>query len=417
MEPTDDPHLQELRREVWYLPHVRIAIFKELVKSLPPEQCDFAFIRSYLTLNKATCLDLTPLLYDLIILDQFPWHCPDEERKRAYAAGVHTINMTGGIPLCVRWESFADMLEFFPNANTIVFGSGDIVFEKKGSRWERPNTFFITETVWVARDGSIKDTIPFFPIDKIHYQVARMLCTGWCEEGVRPFIVQEDGEIDIPEAFLQPVRHFSVRPRPQEHDDWLTILEHRAANGVRTDCVLWTMADGEETNVLPRLAQAVPSTLRSLSLEVGSVGPLSVTLDTLMDIIDDDHFPNLERLILRIYFYPGAMRDAEATEAWRRGLTNPDWTTNKLPPKLKISVNLMLYTHFMNDPSDEVAATQDMFDALPLLWIENARRKLGESRKDCLFVHTFLQNDSREQPFDPPSVVARLKDALLGPNP
>lgn len=78
MEAASSANLQELRRRVWYLPHVCVAIFEELVKSLGPEDCHFDFLRPYLTLDKATCLDLAPMLYDYIILDQFPWHCPDE---------------------------------------------------------------------------------------------------------------------------------------------------------------------------------------------------------------------------------------------------------------------------------------------------------------------------------------------------
>lgn len=322
--------------------------------------------------------------------------------------------MTGGIPLCVRWESFPDMLEFFPNAHTIVFGSGEIVFDKKGSRWERPNTFLVSEMVWIAKDGSVMGAVPFFPIDKFDYNLVRMLNTGWREEGARPFSVQENGQLNISDVFLQPVRHFVVRPNPQEHDDWLTILERRAAIGVPTNSVLWMMANGEERSVLPLLAQAAPKTLGSLSLEISPVEPLSVTLDTIMNVIDDEHFPNLGRLLVRLHCYHGVMRDAEARH---RGLADPEWMTNKPPSKLKIDVDLVLSTDIMNEPSDEVAASQAMSDTLPLLWIENARRKLGESSKDRLSVRTSQLKDGRVQPFNPPFIVARLKHALLGPNP
>lgn len=299
------------------------------------------------------------------------------------------------------------MLDFFPNAETIGFGLGEIVFEKNASH-ERPNTFFISEAILVEKDGSIMDAIPFFPIDDFTYNVVRMLNTGWREEGARPFSVRENGQLDIPEQFLQPLRHFGVQPGRQEHDDWLTILEHRTAAGVRTEWVFWAIGVEEERDVLPRLAQAVPSALSSLTLEVDSMGPLSVSLDTLMDIIDIQHFPNLQRLILTLNFFGGAMTDAEARHM---GLTNPDWLTNTLPPKLRIQVNLQL----VNEGSDDGTASQELFDTLPLLWIENARRKLGEDRKDCLFVRTFRSQSGREEPFEPPSVIARLDHALHGP--
>lgn len=320
--------------------------------------------------------------------------------------------MTGGLPLCVRWTSFNDMLDFFPNAETIVFGSGDIIFEKNGSPWERPSTFFISDTIWVKKDGSVMGAIPFFPVDDFTYNVVRRLRAGWREEGARPFFVHENGQVDVPQAFLQPLRHFAVYPGPQEHDDWLTILKHRTAAEVRTDCVCWTMGIEEERDVLPRLAQAVPSALRSLILEAGSVRPLSVSLDTLMDIIDVKHFPNLERLHLKLHFFQGSMRDAEARHM---GRPSPSWLANALPPKLKIYVHLVLSNQLVNEYSDDGSASQALFDTLPLLWIENARRKLGENRKDCLFVHTFRSQNGREKPFEPPSVLARLEHALHGP--
>lgn len=237
--------------------------------------------------------------------------------------------MTGCILLYARWESFPARLSFFPNVVEVFFASSDTEFIRC-SPWERPNSFFITEIVWVNADGSVPKPTPFYHIDDFTYTIVRNLETGWQEQGARPLAVGGDGQPDIPQVFLQSLRHLVLRPGRGKHDDWLTILEHRTAASIRTDSLVWGMGIREERSVLPRLALAVPSDLRSLQLESGS-DSLSVSLDTFVEIIDTKHFPNLERLTMRLYYFQGIMRDKEAR---RMGLTNPKWLTNHLPSDL-----------------------------------------------------------------------------------
>lgn len=77
MGPARSSRLHELARQVWYLPHIRRAVFEELVNDLSIGERR-TVLQYYLTLDRATSLDIAALLYSETPLDRFPWDCPDE---------------------------------------------------------------------------------------------------------------------------------------------------------------------------------------------------------------------------------------------------------------------------------------------------------------------------------------------------
>lgn len=76
MEQADNrARVRDLASRVWYLPHVRTAVFKHL-----EAQGAVKFLQDCLTLNKETSLDVALVLYPAILFDRFPWNCTDEVR-------------------------------------------------------------------------------------------------------------------------------------------------------------------------------------------------------------------------------------------------------------------------------------------------------------------------------------------------
>lgn len=308
--------------------------------------------------------------------------------------------------MCVQWDSFTDMLSFFPNVDEVIFASTMVRFERN-MRGQHRNTFSIWQSVCVADDGTVSKPTIFVPIEDFDYNVVRNLeCGPKLSESARPFTTLDDGQLEIPEVLLQPVRHFDVSPPPDKHEDWLTILEHRTALGVPTPSITWNMDVREAGLVLPRLPQVVPRDLRLLRLMVSSNGPHSVILDFLMGIIDKHRFPKLQRLILHLSYFQGSKTDGVVE--LERSSSPPPWIEHELPFGLGIVVELVIRNLPTAPHSDRDAYAQSMLESLPLFWIEDARRALGEAQ-GRLRINTFLSIDEgMVVPFEPPAVLAAL---------
>lgn len=81
VEASTPAKVQELGRQVWHLPHVRMAVFDELSGKLRNGWEGYGeqgSLKRYMTLNRDTSLDIAFRLYYRIRLDAFPWDCPDE---------------------------------------------------------------------------------------------------------------------------------------------------------------------------------------------------------------------------------------------------------------------------------------------------------------------------------------------------
>ncbi|EKD00123.1 hypothetical protein A1Q2_05586 [Trichosporon asahii var. asahii CBS 8904] len=421
--------LEELGPQVWHLPHVRMALFDELCETLEigraPDQKQ-GFLKGFLTFNRDTSLDIALLLYPFINLDDFPWDCPDavssdarcvadilQKRRRAYAAGVRAINVTGCLPLCTRWKSFPEMVAFFPNVRQLFFASTDLSFSTMPNTAEfawcnpkLPDTFEISQTAWVEDDGSITEPAPFWDIEGFEYKLARDLETGYQMGDVRPLIARNDGQLEIPAIFLQPQREMVIEPKRDEHDDWLRLLQHRKGAGLPIDVLMWGMGVGEELSVVPRLARVVPPDLRILRLRLGSDGPLSTTLDNILEHIDTKHFPNLRFLEVELLFFQDVAPDSAG---W---VAAPQWLSNDIPEKLEIWVDLVLLSHNIDERTDEQHMEQVLFNALPNRWIAQARRKLGRDNWYRLKVRTYWDQGEGPESFDP-----WIVSLILRPNP
>lgn len=417
--------LQDLGRQVWHLPHVRMAVFDQLCEPLAhgsaPDEKE-GFLKRFLTLNRDTSLDIAFRLYPHIRLDDFPWDCPDEvglsgrvrltysqDRRRAYAAGVRVINVTGCLPLCAQWASFPEMLDFFPNVLRMFFDSTDLSFETRPchdplASW-LPNLFEIAQTARVEDDGSITEPAPFYDIDGYDYELARDLRSGYQMGEIRPIIVREDGQTEFPAIFLQPQRKMVIEPCRGEHGDWLRLLQHRKAAQLPIQVLKWGMGVGEELSVVPRLARAVPPGLRILRLRLGSYGPLTATLDNIMAIIDTHHFPDLRLLEVTLLFYEDSVMEAEVR---RPGYPIPPWLVNEIPEQLEISVKLLLLCHRVNEHLNERFVENALLGILPLRWFEQAKRMLGQDNWFRLRVQTYWDKGEGPERFSPPRITRLL---------
>lgn len=67
------PRTRDLASQVWYLPHVRLAVFQQL-----SAQGETEFLQRCLALNRETSLDVALVLYPDIPFDRFPWNCINE---------------------------------------------------------------------------------------------------------------------------------------------------------------------------------------------------------------------------------------------------------------------------------------------------------------------------------------------------
>lgn len=79
--PSNTTRGQDLAAQVWYLPHIRQSVFEELARDPSLNESPYTFLRRHLTLDKATFLDIAPMLYNSTSLDRFPLDCPDEVRN------------------------------------------------------------------------------------------------------------------------------------------------------------------------------------------------------------------------------------------------------------------------------------------------------------------------------------------------
>lgn len=73
-------------QRVWFLPHVRLSVFMHLADDAAEEAEDRSqrllvmrkTLLQFLTFDRATFRDIAILLYPVIALDRFPWHCTSE---------------------------------------------------------------------------------------------------------------------------------------------------------------------------------------------------------------------------------------------------------------------------------------------------------------------------------------------------
>lgn len=87
MENAEKPsRLQDLASRVWYLPHVRLAVFKHLASTIDSrsrhpsdvQREERELLTSLMTIGKEASLDIALLLYPATHFDDFPWKCKDE---------------------------------------------------------------------------------------------------------------------------------------------------------------------------------------------------------------------------------------------------------------------------------------------------------------------------------------------------
>lgn len=319
---------------------------------------------------------------------------------------MRVLDVTGSMPLCGQWDSFPDMLAFFPNAHRVFFGTG-IEFKKDVLEdWD--NVFFIEQLVSVGDDSSVSQPTPFFDIDDFSYRVLRSLEYG---SGVsahgRPFSISEDGgEAEVPEIFLTPLLRFEIDPIYDRHGDWLRILEFRKTIGYPTLDIKLNISFPQVHIVIPRLAHILPPSLQSLRLTIASLGaPHSILLDHVMKSIDEQHTPGLRQMMLRLLYLPDAKTDTNARD-FRP--PRPQWLENRLPLGLRVILDLVIGGHLEDEQSDDDSFAESMLASLPLLWIEDARRALAEVQ-GALYIRTFrLGDDEVAYDFEPPAVMAAL---------
>lgn len=436
----DSPHLraQQLAYRVWKLPHFRLSVFEQLV-ALRETKSNTKEVHKYLmgllTLDMESFREAAMLLYRFIRLDDFPWACPSEvcgwkqmdnssdvqDRIQLYAASVRCLYATGCLPLCKDW-SFTDMLQFFPNVQSISF---TFPFHS-GVKWSRkastvPGTrgqidhFTVHQQVRI-QDGVLAPVHSFHPPSDTVYEVSYKMKSSYepiAWEGP-PFALDGDGEVVLPEVLKLPYEELATEGTHPSPVDWLMILEHRKKLGIPTRNLEWEVWEGEDPLLMTRVAGPDVTTL---SLKLFPVMKnLTTNLNTVMNSIRDDLLPGLDSLHLCIRF--SHMVAAEKRELGETAF--PDWFSNDMPSKLRfvtLDFDVEGYDICEGDWSDYESATASeaekyVRDALPLSWIRNMRLKFGPGL--CLRVAVSRDEGERIKDWDEP-FEDTLDQALYAP--
>ncbi|EJT45593.1 hypothetical protein A1Q1_05930 [Trichosporon asahii var. asahii CBS 2479] len=415
-------------QRVWFLPHVRLSVFMHLADDAAEEAEDRSqrllvmrkTLLQFLTFDRATFRDIAILLYPVIALDRFPWHCTSEDRMRLYAAGVRTLWVNGCLPLCGRWNSLAEMLNFFPNVNAIIFKTEVEAYSQgvRSARSKRPrDRLWLKEHITVEGFTVCPPKTRFLPEDldyECWYHLSDSSEQPWTAQH---FDYDSGGLPIVPEVLLLPAHRISMLGFTDEsHDEWLSTLRHGKNLGLETQRIDWKIKSFEELDTLAEVAGKGLQTLQILSHS--RLGKRTAhTATEIMNHIDRKRFPDLTELTLHITF-PCISGGAPETSRARY-----KWLSKAMPPRLSSLRLVLVLDRWGIDTSDYDSDEPSAFYAecvfeteAPMAFIIAVRSKSGDDFDFTVETQYIDHDDNNDQLVEyKPSKSSYLRTVLREP--
>lgn len=217
-----------------------------------------------------------------------------------YAAGVRLLSTQGCMPLCCRWPSLADMLQFFPNVEAISFKTVGACYVRARRREFDTDELHLDQKVTVE-GGSVCPPRKRYLPDNLSYQCLYGLegGTGLPTQRLPPFGTPANPS--LPDVLLLPAYEVLVWSSFGDEIDWTSALQERTQKGITTRRIMWTAESFEEVE---SLVDVVGPGLTALDIVCSSpdFDGISYTANAIMDCICEGTFPDLKHLTLRLFF-------------------------------------------------------------------------------------------------------------------
>lgn len=300
------------------------------------------------------------------------------------------------------WTTICD---FFPNLETVYFGSFEINLDRKEAH-SIDDYNVLSRTVTITNPG-YRVPADIHTIGTPGSGLVRSIVT-WGE--TNPSWVPEHAWFQIPGLFFLPLKEMFVHAPFSVSLLWLEILQYRHAARIPIAKMTWRLEPSLED--LHLVARAAPPGLRCLSLVVHSNYMPDWTLAAIMSRIDTSFFPTLEVLKLHVSFFDSVCVRSEGVNS--EVFAEMNWADVALPDGLHITLSLTISTHFQDPPAaSEYHYEERMFEALPVEWLGKVRQSLEKIAS--ITVGTFRQSDGEAVWCSSPSVHNRLQEVLTGP--
>lgn len=328
-----------------------------------------------------------------------------QERLRVYAAGVRHINTEGSLPLCYRWGSLANMIQFFPNVTVISFPATGTHYEVRSRRGQGVDRLLLTEQVKSTAGAVCAAADRDLPEDLVYQCLYSVDCYGVDTQETALFAQDVNGLPVLAEVLALPAWQLLIWDQRGDNSAWISMLQHRTQQNILTQQLDWRLSSLEE---LESLFEAMPRDLQSLTLlfPCEEFEEVNTSANAVMNYVDNNRLPELEHLYLRIDF-PGDSLLLPVGLTSAQPDTIPRWLNNDLPSKLRDIELTLVY----NTPDSELTSQSSstvsseahpeisfIFNLeAPKELILNIRRKLGEEFH--LVVETLYHGQDRIKRF------------------
>lgn len=302
---------------------------------------------------------------------------------RVYAAGVRSVKTEGCLPLLGRWDSLAQMLQFFPNLKSIAFEGIRAHYCRDVARAHRDRAM---DELWLSQEVRAENSVLCPPATPHLPEGLDYDCLYFLEDELRSglnttaFSRDADGCLILPEVLCLPACSLLIWGSGRDIAAWMSVLRQRKAQGIKTYGVLMRVKSLAELDLL---AEAAGDSLTGLEVLYSShdFWDVDQAATATMNQIDVARFPHLHSLTIRIDFPCG--------DAPHHSPVPSEWLSYDLPPRLSsIQLDLVFnvweweYLHFNDDSSESVLpmeyANHVFEEDAPREFILDVRTKLGE---------------------------------------
>lgn len=300
--------------------------------------------------------------------------------------------MVGALPLLGSW-SWATLCQFFPNLATVIFRGIDIHLKRQAS--QTTDDFDALDQVVTIDMNATSTPEQIHELSSGTATIIRSIQA--C--GLQPITEGEDEKLLVPVMFLLPLNQLC---NFHGTDEWCAILHYRQMAGVPIRHVIWDFGNQYE-QIHHFTSISVPG-MQTFEAEVWSTAPLSQTLNNFTILIDNRQFPDLRRWRIKVLFDADVGTDELLKDKPQR--FPPAF--NELPKDLEVEVSLCIVIE-QNDPPYHA---ERLLNALPLMWIDRVKQKLGGSGRVAVDTSCETHGLPMPIPFRPKPVVDCLRRAL-----
>lgn len=294
------------------------------------------------------------------------------------------------------------MIRFFPNLSKVHFPTTQTSYHTPGAAESGKGELVFQELLGLQEDNVDRPPQHRYLPEGLDYKCwYQLYCCLPTLQKRSLFKAKSDGNATLVDVLLLPASDMLVWGFPGQSSEWLSMMEYRTQNDIPTRDLKWQLQSVSE---IEQLAPVLPTSLRKLYLRcsVNNISDITEAANTMMSCINNEQFPALRHLQLRLDFHRKVLRSAPSSS---ESIT-PAWMQNEMPSKLA-TVSLELFCTsvdpIMDDDDlsfdyEDLSLSDDLssydvsdvshvsasdcgqlyLEAVPKEWVLNVRRKLGE---------------------------------------